>query len=44
MLPMHSSDVAVSCNFFYYVNQAFARESRRLNYLEISVLNFSIFN
>ena len=45
MLPTHSSDVAVSCNFFLnYVRKAFARESRRLNYLNINELKFSIFN
>lgn len=39
MLPTHSSDEVVSCNFFLnYVRKAFARESRRLNYLNISVL------
>lgn len=39
MLPTHSSDVAVSCNFFLnHVSKAFARESRRLNYLNISAL------
>lgn len=39
MLPTHSSDEAVSCNFFLnHVSKAFARESRRLNYLITSVL------
>lgn len=40
MPPMHSSDVAVSCNFIFFnhVRKAFARESKRLNYLITRVL------
>lgn len=45
MLPTHSLDEAVSCNFFFKpCKKAFARESRSLNYLNISILQFSIFN
>lgn len=37
MLPMHSSGKEDSCNF-NYVRKAFARESKRLNYLNIILL------
>lgn len=46
MLPMHSSGKEDSCNFifFNYVRKAFARESKRLNYLNNNLFQFSIFN